>query len=154
MDVGFLVVAWIETCGFPASPADGRGHWFRVMEVCMSDEMLVKFARELLEQEMASLSRHHHMGTMELLSPATLRSLVELLGEDPSRPAALLEPVVHRLMNDSQFVDGNGDSVLLDAAEAGEAQVDAVLRVLEQVRQRGLRDGVWCVAPVTPMMFG
>ena len=83
-----------------------------------------------------------------------IETLVDLLAEDPSRPVSELEPIIHRMLFENQFIDDGGDSVILDSLDSIDVQTQLLVKVLEAVRQQGLRDGLWCTTPTTPMMFG
>ena len=76
-----------------------------------------------------------------------------LVAENPHRPAQDLESLIHRMIVENQFVDDNGDSVVLDALESADQETQVLIKVLEQCRQVGLKEGLWSEAPVTPVMF-
>jgi hypothetical protein len=125
----------------------------------MSNSRLSSMARDLWEREWAKAAQmrgsiNHHAMMQTCPSPAMLDSLVELVAEDPSRPTHELEPVIHRMLFESQFIDDGGDSVILDAFDCIDEQTRILIKILEEVRQVGVGDGIWSTTPMAPMMFG
>lgn len=125
----------------------------------MSHAKLLKTAKDLWNAEWSKAARSRKAAPVNAMlhtcpSPTMIETLVDLLAEDPSRSVAELEPIIHRMLFESQFVDEGGDSVILDAFDSLDVQAQLLVRVLEEVRQLGLREGLWSTEPVTPMMFG
>ncbi len=125
----------------------------------MSIDLLSKTAKELWEREWAEAAQRRDIsernGILQTCpSPALIESLVDLISEDPRRPVAELEPVIHRMLFENQFIDDGGDSVILDAFDSIEVQTRVLVKILEEVRQLGLSEGLWSEIPATPMMFG
>lgn len=120
---------------------------------------LVTTARELWTREWSRIAdgrteKHPHAFLQSGPTPGMLESLVDLIAEDPRRPVGELEPVIHRMLFEHQFIDDGGDSVIFDAFDCIEVQTRTLVDVLEQVRQRALQEGVWSAMPAAPMMFG
>ncbi len=125
----------------------------------MSHGTLVENAKQMWEREWASAAgrrsgRNAPFMLQTCPSPLMIEAMVDLVAEDPSRPVAELEPIIHRMLFENQFIDDGGDSVILDGFDSIDVQSQLLVKVLEEVRQQGLREGLWCTMPATPMMFG
>lgn len=125
----------------------------------MCNEQIVKSAKQLWEREWLASSRARGpspaQGMLQTCPSHTMiESLVDLVAEDPRRPVAEIEPVIHRMLFENQFIDDGGDSVILDAFDSIDVQTRILVKVLEEVRQQGLQDGMWSAMPTAPMMFG
>ncbi|GEM_PF-2509439 len=125
----------------------------------MSQEILIENAKKLWEREWSASMNNRkgkHVPTVlqTCPSPSLIETLVDMVAEDPSRPVAELESIIHRMLFENQFIDDGGDSVILDSFDSIDVQTTLLVKVLEQVRQQGLEEGLWSTAPTTPMMFG
>ncbi len=131
--------------------------------------LLEEIARGLLEDEWTRLGWHDPRETQPAGSepntgrltaeacPALwiLPDLLSVIGESPGHAAAESAPAIRGMITDLYFVDECGDTILgrTDRDEI-EAQVSAVIRVLEQVRKIALAQGHWSNQLVGPEMFG
>lgn len=125
----------------------------------MSNGLLFKLVKEMWSREWTKMVQARGAKMQQAMlqtcpSPAMLEGLVDMVAEDPCRPAAELEPVIHRMLFESQFIDDGGDSVMFDAFDCVEEQTHMLVKILEEVRHVGVRDGTWSTAPLAPMMFG
>ena len=125
----------------------------------MSNDQILKNAKQLWEREWVTASRNRaaapSQGMLQTCpSPALIEAMVDMVAEDPRRPVAELEPVIHRMLFENQFIDDGGDSVILDAFDSIDVQTQILVKVLEEVREQGLREGLWSSMPAAPMMFG
>ena len=125
----------------------------------MSNEQILKSVKQLWEIEWSKSSNARGgapaLGMLQACpSPTMIESLVDLVAEDPRRQVEELEPVIHRMLFENQFIDDGGDSVILDAFDSIEVQTCILVKVLEEVRQQGLKEGLWSSMPTAPMMFG
>ncbi len=116
----------------------------------MSSELIVETTCQLLEREW----RKQGLSPADLPAQRFIRDLVEMVAANPSRSVVELEPVIQRMLLESQFVDDTGDSMVLSASSSIEIQARVLAKVLEDVRRQSLRSGIWSTEPVTPMMFG
>ena len=121
----------------------------------MISQRLLEFARESLLKEWAGSSSSRR-GETRITWPSTwmLEDLLDLVAENPHRPVSDLEPIIHRMIVENQFIDDGGDSVVLDAVESADREARVLIRVLERCRQLGVKEGLWSSAPPTPIMFG
>lgn len=118
-------------------------------------------ARDLLKQEWLRLrpedAGRPHQGMICGESPPAwvLPDLLAMIEASHDQPVSQIAPMIQRWILEQQFVDENGDGVL-DHRELEKADqfVDALVRVLEKVRQVAIQDGLWSDVPVTPQMFG
>ena len=84
-----------------------------------------------------------------------LHDLVQMIAESHDRPVHQMAPMIRRLIAEQNFADDCGDPIISADREAQiDLQVDVVLRVLEQVRDLALDQGLWSNAPMVPQMFG
>lgn len=125
----------------------------------MCNEQIVKSAKQLWEREWLASTRARGAAPAQGMlqtcpSHTMIELLVDLVAEDPRRPVAEIEPVIHRMLFENQFIDDGGDSVILDAFDSIDVQTSILVKVLEEVRQQGLQDGMWSAMPTAPMMFG
>jgi hypothetical protein len=129
-----------------------------------ASQTLEELAEELLETEWQCpgpgvKGRRAGREAVATLEPHSLHwlvhDLVELAAQTHGRPIADLAPMIRQRIADQHFIDETGDSVVAENIEEQvDRQVQAVIRVLEQVRQAALRRGEWSEAPVVPEMFG
>ncbi|MEX2216575.1 MAG: hypothetical protein WD768_20850 [Phycisphaeraceae bacterium] len=123
----------------------------------MISSHLLEFAREILHQEWnGGCGTADEAAGFADTCPCLwmLEDLLDLVAENPHRPVSDLEPVIHRMIVESQFIDDGGDSVVLDAVESADREARILVKVLERCRQVGLKEGLWSAAPSTPIMFG
>jgi len=81
---------------------------------------------------------------------------VSLIAQEHDRPIGELEPIVRRLIDEADFVDENGDTMIGTATHDQEVdeQAKLVIAVLEELCAEAVGRGYWSDAPVTPIMFG
>jgi len=123
----------------------------------MSYDQLMRTAKTLWQREWANAAPRTIAGVTSAaptVSPAMIASLVDLVAEDPRRPAVEFEPIIHRMLFESRFIDDGGDSVLFDELDQIDLQARVMANVLEEVRQLALGQGIWSGEPAAPMMFG
>jgi hypothetical protein len=123
----------------------------------MSYDLLLRTAKNLWQREWSKAAPRSIAGlssAVATVSPAMIASLVDLVAEDPKRPATELEPIIQRMLFESSFVDDGGDSVMFDAFDQIDLQARVMAQVLEEVRRQALDQGIWSVEPAAPMMFG
>ena len=84
-----------------------------------------------------------------------LHDLMQLVSECHDQPVRQLEPAIRRIILEQESADVHGDDVVDALSQARvERHVNAVIDVLEQIRQQAVHNGQWSDAPVTPLMFG
>ena len=93
---------------------------------------------------------HHGLGAC---GEQLLRRLLHLMAESHDRPACILRPVVQRCLDEVDFIDAAAAAKDHDL-EHRDQLIDLILGVLEQVRQIGLRRGVWSMHDAAMPMFG
>jgi len=121
----------------------------------MISQRLVEFARESLQREYVKFEGGDDTDHFNTCPCAwMLDALLELVAENPNRPVSDLEPVIHRMIVENQFIDDGGDSMVLDAVESADRESQVLIKVLERCRQIGLKEGLWSSEPSAPIMFG
>ena len=84
-----------------------------------------------------------------------LPEVLALVSEHRDRPVHELEPTIRRLIEEQDFFEDAGDSMIAERrGELVEEYVRMFVKALERVREEALRHGEWSNLPVTPQMFG
>lgn len=84
-----------------------------------------------------------------------LPDLLALIAENHDRPVRELQPMIRRLIEEHDFFDDAGDSMVeTDRDELIDDYADLFVKALERVRRQALKQGEWSNLPVTPQMFG
>lgn len=114
----------------------------------MTTQTLEATTRDLLRQAWRSQGRHELECTCLDLVP----EFVQLVRESHDQPASHLAAAVKQRLLEQRSCAAH----LLDPPSDGDqdAQVDRIVEVLEQVRQRGCAEGVWSDAPMPELMCG
>lgn len=125
---------------------------------------LEMIARELFEREW---EREHREGALSGAAASqkmcalprstmwVLNDLVQMVAESHDQPVHQMAPMIRRLITEQNFADECGDPIIdADRVAQNNLQVEVVLRVLEQVRDLALTQGLWSNAPMAPQMFG
>jgi len=115
---------------------------------------LNQMARQLMRKEWATACEGSGPA-FPLPEDRFLDDLVALAASEPAKQIKDFEGTIHRMVMETHFVNDSGDSMILDDMfEEVDAQVKAIVRVLERVRRHALNSGQWSAAPVSPPMFG
>ncbi len=112
-------------------------------------EDLTELALQLLVRECESA----HLASLRYRQ--VLPELIALIEREHDQPAMHLARTIRLRLMDYSFINDAGDHCHDAAAlQRVDEAVELLTEVLEQVRQRGIADGRWSDAPVTPQMFG
>jgi hypothetical protein len=113
----------------------------------MTAHTLELTARELIVQGWKKAPRSE-MECLLSLAP----ELAELVRQSHDQPCTRLAPAVRQLILEHRSCAAH----LLDPLRGvdGDAQVQRIVNMLEQIRQRGVEDGLWSDAPMPELMCG
>ena len=125
-----------------------------------AESSLLVYARDQLRREWWLLNRpnaapcgrraEEQCETCDLLA-----DMLDLLAETCDHPVQARREAIRRMVRQHRFVTESSDPSGAARDDVGiQQELDILLRVLEKVRQRAVAQGMWCTAPVTPLMCG